>query len=65
MMGRPRKETREPNIDTITALVIDGYNTTHEGRPEGDYAGAEYIMQLGYARRVFEALAGELDLVIR
>lgn len=64
-MARPRKERHEPNMDTITALVIDGFNMTHEGRPEGDYMGAEYIMQYGYSKKIFEALAQELDLVIR
>ena len=64
-MGRPRKQTREPDMMRVMNLVAYGFNITHAGRPENDFNGSEYIMQLGEAKNIFKELAEELGLEIR
>ena len=64
-MGRPRKQAaKEPDIERVRKLVADGLKVTHEGRPENDYSGSEYIRQLGEAKNIFKNLAEELDIRI-
>ena len=61
-MARPRKETKEPDMDRVRGLVKAAYNEICMPRPENDYGGLIYAEKCGYLERVLGELLVELGL---